>query len=123
MVKDFDIRKYTIRLTKYVLKYPYTKRADGAIVAIKKFVEKHTRAERGKVIIGNELNNEIWKNGRKNPPHKVNVFVQNLKDGRVFVNLENAPKMEKVKEEEKKVEEKKEESLEEITEEEKPAKE
>jgi len=108
MTKNFEIRKYNIRLTKDGLKAPVTKRAKRAVVTVKRFIEKNTRAERGDVIIGNELNNELWKNGIKNPPRKVKVFVQKIKDDKVFVNLEGAS----IWVEKKKVEKKEEKSKE-----------
>ncbi len=118
MIKNFDTRKYNIHLTKDGQKVPVTKRAKRALVTIKKFVEKNVRAEQGKVLIGTELNEALWSKGLKNPPSKVSVFVQNIKDGRVFVNLEGAPVwVKKEKKEEKKEEKKKDEGLEKLTEE------
>lgn len=109
------MRKYVIPLTRDGLKAPFTERSKRAVVTIKKFVEKHTRVEKGKVIIGTELNRELWKRGIKKPPKKVKVFVQRLKDNKVFVNLEGAPMKVEKKKDEKKEKKKEEKSLEELT--------
>lgn len=102
-MKDFEIRQYNIKLKKDGLKAPKTERSKRAIVTIKKFVEKNTRAKQGDVLIGEELNLELWNKGIKNPPNKVSVFVQKLKSGKVFVNLQGKPlKIEKEKKADKK---------------------
>ncbi|MBN1924157.1 MAG: 60S ribosomal protein L31 [Nanoarchaeota archaeon] len=117
MVKDFEIRRYNIHLTKDVSRVPINRKASRAIVTIKKFIEKNTRAEKGSVLIGNELNEALWNRSRSRPPAKVSVFVQNLKDGKVFVNLEGAPLyVKKEKKEKKEKEDKKGKGLEELTE-------
>jgi ribosomal protein L31E len=110
-MKDFEIRKYNINLRKDGLKAPKTERSKRAVVTIKKFVEKNTRVKRGDVLIGEELNNILWEKGIKNTPGKVSVFVQKLKSGKVFVNLEGKPlkieakpKSEKAKKEDKSLE-------------------
>jgi ribosomal protein L31E len=114
-MKDFEIRKYIIRLRKDGLKAPRTERSKRAVVTIKKFIEKNTRAKKGDVLIGEELNTMIWSRGIKNTPTKVSVFVQKLKDGKAFVNLEGKPlRIEKEKKVEKKDKNKKK-SLEELT--------
>ena len=82
-MKDFEIRKYIIKLRKDGLKAPMTERSKRAIVTIKKFIEKNTRAKKGNVLIGEELNEAVWSQGIKNTPTKVSVFVQKLKDDRV----------------------------------------
>ncbi|MDD2678671.1 MAG: hypothetical protein PHT91_01315 [Candidatus Nanoarchaeia archaeon] len=102
-MKDFEIRQYNIRLKKDGLKAPQTERSKRAIVTIKKFIEKNTRAKRGNVLIGEELNNELWGKGIRNPPAKVSIFAQKLKGERVFVNLQGKPlKIETETKEEKK---------------------
>ncbi len=64
-------RIYNIPLRKEFQKAPKYKRAKRAITAIKEFLSKHMKAK--EVKIGKYLNQEIWKNGPRNPPHKVNV--------------------------------------------------
>ncbi|MDD4353650.1 MAG: 50S ribosomal protein L31e [Candidatus Nanoarchaeia archaeon] len=114
-MKDFEVRKYIIRLKKMGLKSPSDERSKRAIVTIKQFIEKNTRAKKGDVLIGEELNNAIWSKGIKNPPTKVSIFVQKLKNDKVFVNLEGKPlRIEKEKKDEKK-DKKNEKSLEDLT--------
>ena len=114
-MKDFDVRKYNIRLRKDGIKAPMTERSKRAVVTIKKFIEKNTRALRGNVLIGEELNELIWSRGIRNTPTKVSVFVQKLKKDKVFVNLQgSALRIEKEKKKEKS-DKKDEKSLEEIT--------
>ena len=60
--------------------------------------DKHMKTEN--VVIGKYLNQEIWKNGPKNPPAKVSVKVVKEED-KVRVELVGAPE-EPVKEEEPK---------------------
>lgn len=114
-MKDFEIRKYIIRLRKDGLKSPMTERSKRAIVTVKRFIEKNTRVKRGNVLIGEELNEIIWSNGISNTPTKVSVFVQKLKEDKVFVNLEGKPlRIEKEKKVDKK-DKKEEKSLEDLT--------
>ncbi|PIU61087.1 hypothetical protein COX58_00785 [archaeon CG_4_10_14_0_2_um_filter_Archaea_38_6] len=104
MMKNFDVRKYTIPLAKDYLRVPFTKRAKYALVTIKKFLEKNTRVERGKVLIGEELNQHIWSRGIKNPPRRVKVEVKKRGEDELIVNLEGASL--EIKKKEKKEEDK-----------------
>ncbi len=72
-----DEREYTIPLRKEFLKAPRYKKTKRAVSAIKLFIKKHMKAE--KVKIGKNLNLEVWKHGRKNPPSKIRVHT--IKDG------------------------------------------
>jgi large subunit ribosomal protein L31e len=101
-------RVYNIPLRKEFQKAPRYKKASKSIRAIKKFVSKHMKTEN--VIIGKYLNQEIWKNGPKNPPSKVSVKVVK-EDDKVKVELVGAPE-EPVKEEEPKKKGKKEKTTE-----------
>ncbi|MFA5303339.1 MAG: 50S ribosomal protein L31e [Candidatus Nanoarchaeia archaeon] len=114
-MKDFETRKYIIKLKKNGLKAPSNERSKRAIVTIKQFIEKNTRAKKGDVLIGEELNNAIWNRGIKNPPTKVSVFVQKLKSGKAFVNLEGKPLRIEFEKKADKKDKKKEKSLEDLT--------
>ncbi len=50
-----------------------TNRADRAIKLIKRFVARHTKADR--VIIGNDVNMYVWSRSREKPPRRVKVVV------------------------------------------------
>jgi len=106
-------RIYNIPLRKEFQKAPRYKKSGKAIRAIKEFTLKHMEAK--EVKIGKYLNELVWKNGPKNPPHKVNVKITKEEDI-AKVELVDAP-VEEVKEPSKKKEEIKEEVKEEIKEE------
>jgi len=95
-------RRYIIPLRRELLKVPKQLKARKAIKTIRAFVQRHMKVD--DVKIGRYLNLEIWKKGNRNPPHKIEVVVEDFadKEGRhAKVELVGAPK------EEKKVEEKK----------------
>lgn len=66
-------RTYNIPLRKEFQKAPKHKRAKKAITALKQFLAKHMKAD--EVKIGRNLNEYIWNQGIKNPPHHVKVNV------------------------------------------------
>jgi len=95
-------RTYNIPLRKEWLKVPIYERTPKAVRALKEFIQKHMKTE--EIKVGKYLNKELWKNGNKNPPHKVNVTAKwgEEKDAKyVKVELVGAPEEEK-KEEKKK---------------------
>ncbi|MBW2973609.1 50S ribosomal protein L31e [Candidatus Woesearchaeota archaeon] len=77
-------RTYTIPLRREWLKAPKYRRAKKAVNAVKEFLIKHMKSE--DVRLGKYLNEEIWKDGMKNPPGKVKVNV--LKDDKGVVRAE-----------------------------------
>lgn len=93
-------RSYNIPLRREFLKVPRYKRSKKAITAIKEFTQKHMKATN--VVIMEELNELIWKNGIKNPPHHVKVIMSKNDDGSVFVQLEGLEIKDKKKENEDK---------------------
>lgn len=97
---------YTIPL-RDAWKGAYKYRAKKSIFVIREFVKRHAKTEN--VKIGQELNQEIWENGRKNPPRKVKVQVVSH-DGAMWVELQgvkiNFPKKKEEKKEEAAAEEK-----------------
>lgn len=66
-------RTYNIPLRKEFQKAPKYKRAKKAITALKQFLAKHMKTD--EVKIGRNLNEFIWNQGIKNPPHHVKVNV------------------------------------------------
>jgi len=96
-------RTYNIPLRKEWLKVPGYKRTPKAIRALREFIQKHMKSDN--VKIGKFLNKEIWKNGNRNPPHKVSVVARHMeeKDEKfVHVELVGAPVEEKKPKEKKK---------------------
>ncbi|RLG55124.1 MAG: 50S ribosomal protein L31e [Candidatus Hydrothermarchaeota archaeon] len=77
-------RVYIIPLRE-VKKTPRRKRAAKAMRYIRRFLERHTKNEN--IIISNELNEEIWKNGIENIPSKVKVKVSVQEDGSLLATL------------------------------------
>ena len=92
-------RVYNIPLRRETLKVPPFKKANKAAKTIRQFISKHMKSDN--VAIGRYLNLKIWKHGAKNPPHHVKVNAVKDDQGKVFVELIDAPK------EQPKVEEKK----------------
>ena len=88
-------RIYNIPLRKEFSKAPRYKKSGKSIRAIKEFIIKHMKTE--EVKIGKYLNELIWKNGPKNPPHKVSVKA--IKEDNITkVELIDAPVEEKTEE-------------------------
>ena len=98
-------KKYVISLGS-VYSAPRQKRARRAIVAVKRFMAKHLRAEPEDVLISNSLNEFIWSKGREHIPRKVNVKVI-IAEGKVNVYLgdEKIEKKEKPREKEEETKE------------------
>ena len=71
-------RNYVIPLRRAFQKVPTYRKAEKAVSATKKFLIKHMKVEN--VKLGRHLNMELWKNGPRNPPHKVEVNVELIKD-------------------------------------------
>lgn len=79
---------YTVPLRRGFMKAPNYDRTRKAIVVLKEFLRKHTKKD---VKIGRYLNLEMWKHGRKNPPPRIKVRVEEEKE-RVIAELVNAPR-------------------------------
>jgi large subunit ribosomal protein L31e len=98
---------YTINLSKAWLT-PQYRRTDRVINMIKEFAKRHMKNEN--IKIDQELNREIWKKGKTNPPRKVRVRMS-LDDNVVLVSsYQENRKEHEIKKEEKEEEEKKENS-------------
>jgi large subunit ribosomal protein L31e len=85
-------RVYTINLGKAWIT-PQYKRTDRVINMIKEFAKKHMKSE--EIKIDQDLNRQIWKRGKTNPPRKVRVKMVKDEDGLVIVSsYEDAKKTE-----------------------------
>ncbi|MBI2564705.1 50S ribosomal protein L31e [Candidatus Woesearchaeota archaeon] len=80
-------RTYTIPLRKEWLKVPKYKRAKKAVIAVKRFLSRHMKARDKVVLIGKELNEELWSKGIKNPPSWIKITAIKAEDGNVKANL------------------------------------
>ena len=90
-------REYNIPLRSEFQKVPCYKRSKKAVSALKSFLEKHMKSS--DVKLGNGLNEKIWQNGIKNPPHHVLVTVTKSDDGSVFAELKDVKQKRKSKSE------------------------
>ena len=97
-------RTYNVPLRKEFLKTPNWKRTKKAVKALKEFLVRHMKPldmDIKNVKIGKHLNEHIWKDGIRNPPHHVKVVATKDDKGLVKAELEGAP-VDVVKEEPKK---------------------
>jgi len=91
-------RVYTIPLRRAWI-MPPNKRAPRAIRMIKAFIQRHMKvgekaveeegeeAEGGRIIISNEVNEEIWSRGIEKPPRKLRIRAAKDEKGNVTVFL------------------------------------
>ncbi len=77
-------RDYTIPL-RCVLKVSRYKRTPKAVKEIREFLKKHMKAE--EVVIGQGLNEFIWKDSIAKPPKRVKVHALKDKEGIVYAEL------------------------------------
>ncbi|MFP4111756.1 MAG: 50S ribosomal protein L31e [Candidatus Woesearchaeota archaeon] len=82
-------REYNIPLRREFQKVPIYKKSKKASTAVREFLVKHMKSEN--IKIGNHLNEKIWENGIRNPPHHVLVKVTKNEDGSVFAELKEKP--------------------------------
>ena len=76
-------RVYTINLGKAWIT-PQHKRTDRVINLIKEFAKRHMKSE--EIKIDQDLNRQIWRRGKTNPPRKVRVKMVKDEDGIVIVS-------------------------------------
>ena len=110
-------RTYVINLRREFIKAPTYKKTGKAVRGLKAFVEKHMKSKDIKIC--KELNDLIWKDGKKNPPPRVEVkclkeddVVQVQLPDKEFMKAEEEKEVKKPKvaasKDDKKVKEKKE---------------
>ncbi len=89
MAEEKDIKRiYNIPLRKGFLKSAKWKRSKKAMKVLKEFLARHMKTDIKNVLIGKNLNEHVWKNGIRNPPHHVKVEAIKDKDGIVKTELE-----------------------------------
>lgn len=79
-------RTYNVPLRKGYQKAPMYRRTKKAVNTLKEFLIKHMKSE--DIKIGKYLNEELWKNGIKNPPHHIKIIVKKYETGTVFAEIE-----------------------------------
>ncbi|MGM5483130.1 MAG: 50S ribosomal protein L31e, partial [Nanobdellota archaeon] len=77
-------RTYNIPLRRKFQLAPSYKRTNRAVKAVKEYLQKHMKSET--VKIGYYLNNKLWENGIRNPPHHIKVNA--IKDEKGIVRTE-----------------------------------
>lgn len=85
-MKMTEERIIIVPLRKEFLKAPRYRRTKKAVNALREFIAHHTKTTIDNVKLGITLNQEMWKNGIQNPPHKIKVTV--VKDDKGIVNAE-----------------------------------
>jgi len=90
-------RVYNVPLRKEFQKVSRWKKTRKAVFALRSFLEKHMKSD--DIKLSRELNEKLWKNGIKNPPHHVKISVTRDDKGMVRAELFEAKKV--VKEEKK----------------------
>ena len=97
-------RTYNVPLRKQAQKAPKYRRSQKSMIALKEFMMRHMKTDI--VKISNFVSIEIFKHGKKNPPHHIKVKAIKNDDGVVHVELEQGEqffkKVEKIKKESKK---------------------
>jgi len=77
-------RNYNIPLRKEFQKVPYYKKSKKAITAVIEFLKKHMKSDT--IKIGKHLNEKVWENGIRNPPHHIEIVA--IKDDEGVVKAE-----------------------------------
>lgn len=79
MADDMEERIIIVPLRK-VINTPRTKRAPKAIKVIRSHIAQHMKMDEENIWIDTLVNEEIWKNGRENPPNKIRLKAVKFKD-------------------------------------------
>lgn len=78
-------RDYVVPLKK-AWKRSYTKKANKAVVALKRFAVKHTRFKAEDVSLSNEVNEALWRTGKFHVPRKLAITLKES-EGKIRVYL------------------------------------
>ena len=87
MVEDEELeRVFTIPLRESK-RVPQPKRANHAMVSIKKYIAKHMKGELSDVWIDEPVNRKLWSKGRKHIPSNIRVKAVKFEDNLIEVTL------------------------------------
>jgi|TARA_Y100000310_G_scaffold181354_1_gene181281 ribosomal protein L31E len=101
-------RMYNIPLRREFQKVAKWRRTEKAVSSLRSFISKHMKSDN--VVLSKYVNQSLWKNGIKNPPHHLKVNASKDEKGKVIVELAELPaKAKRELEEQKKIDKKKEE--------------
>ena len=79
MADDMEERIIIVPLRK-VYDVPRTKRSQRAIKIIRSHIARHMKMDEDTIWLDSPVNEEIWKNGRENPPKKIRLKATMFKD-------------------------------------------
>ena len=83
--KILEERVYVVPLRKLMRGSRGLQRAKKAIKVLKHFVSKHMHSENVKIM--EEVNQQVWNNGIRNPPRKIKIRAVRTEDNIVKVYL------------------------------------
>jgi large subunit ribosomal protein L31e len=87
-IEENSTRVYTINLTRAWLT-PQYRRSDRVINIIKEFAQRHMKTN--EIKLDQDLNRQVWKRGKTNPPRKVRVKMIKDEEGIVIISLYEEP--------------------------------
>lgn len=87
-----DEKTFIVPLRKEYRKAPMYRRTKKAVNALRTYIAKHMKVDEANVRIGMSINVEMWKDGIKNPPHKVKIVVSKDDKGNAVAELFGAKK-------------------------------
>lgn len=61
------------------------KRAARAVRVLRDFMKRHMKSD--EIVIGNDVNEEIWRRGIQKPPRRIRVKAERDSEGKVTVSL------------------------------------
>ena len=82
-------RIYNVNFSKIYSLGRHRERARKAIKVLRGFAGRHMKTVEEKVVIGQDVNELIWRNGIQKPPRKLRVKMMKDADGTVMVSLES----------------------------------
>lgn len=66
---------------------PRWRRANRAMILIKKYLTRHMKAEPEQIKIDKSINEKIWERGTEKPPSSIRVRAAKFEDGEVQAEL------------------------------------
>jgi large subunit ribosomal protein L31e len=78
-------RTYNVPLRKEYQKVPRWRKTKKAVKALREFLVRHMKSEN--IKLDEDVNNELWKHGIRNPPHHLKVVARKDDKGAVNVTL------------------------------------
>ncbi|MDD2439319.1 MAG: 50S ribosomal protein L31e [Methanosarcinaceae archaeon] len=77
---------YTVPL-RVVKKVPIWKRANRAVLEVRKYLVRHLKAEDAQIKLDSSINEHLWKRGCEKPPLSIRIRAVKFADGEVQAEL------------------------------------